>query len=181
MTLENAQAPEGGDGVWLPLVEYSLKSGVSMSTIRRKIKTNAIPFRLEKGKYLILFSGDTVETLAPTPTRAATAPIYAPKTRPVTQFAFTPPPPRFAAPKATEAAPTPFYSPPTVSFGPDENAQIPLIDRTVRMVSEAFESALKQKDEHIRLLEIRSNDLKERVNELQLLVKVLEEKYAIEY
>ncbi|NBT59120.1 hypothetical protein EBT16_10090 [bacterium] len=42
-------------GQWLPLVEYSIKSGVSLSTIRRKIKSNSISFRLEKGKYLILF------------------------------------------------------------------------------------------------------------------------------
>lgn len=42
-------------GQWLPLIEYSIKSGVSLSTIRRKIKSNSIPFKLEKGKYLILF------------------------------------------------------------------------------------------------------------------------------
>src|SRR3989338_2212003 len=67
MTLDTMQGPEGADGVWLPLVEYSLKSGVSLSTIRRKIKTNTIPFRLEKGKYLILFSGEVQETVAATP------------------------------------------------------------------------------------------------------------------
>ena len=42
-------------GQWLPLIEYSIKSGVSLSTIRRKIKSNSIQFRLEKGKYLIRF------------------------------------------------------------------------------------------------------------------------------
>ncbi|NBX75428.1 MAG: hypothetical protein EBQ92_02655 [Proteobacteria bacterium] len=42
-------------GQWLPLIEYSIKSGVSLSTIRRKIKSNSIQFKLEKGKYLILF------------------------------------------------------------------------------------------------------------------------------
>jgi hypothetical protein len=45
-------------GQWLPLIEYSIKSGVSLSTIRRKIKSNSIPFKLEKGKYLILFNGE---------------------------------------------------------------------------------------------------------------------------
>jgi len=45
-------------GQWLPLIEYSMKSGVSLSTIRRKIKANSIPFKREKGKYLILFMGD---------------------------------------------------------------------------------------------------------------------------
>lgn len=46
-------------GQWLPLIEYSIKSGVSLSTIRRKIKSNSIPYKLEKGKYLILFQGTT--------------------------------------------------------------------------------------------------------------------------
>ena len=45
-------------GQWLPLIEYSIKSGVSLSTIRRKIKSNSIPYKLEKGKYLILFQGN---------------------------------------------------------------------------------------------------------------------------
>lgn len=46
-------------GQWLPLIEYSVKSGVSLSTIRRKIKSNSIPYKLEKGKYLILFQGES--------------------------------------------------------------------------------------------------------------------------
>jgi hypothetical protein len=39
---------------WLPIVEYSIKTGVSVSTIRRKIKTKALKYRTENGKYLIL-------------------------------------------------------------------------------------------------------------------------------
>ena len=48
--------------MWLPIIEYSVKTGLSLSTIRRKIKSNSIPFRLEKGRYLILhrFSSDGV-------------------------------------------------------------------------------------------------------------------------
>lgn len=45
-------------GQWLPLIEYSVKSGVSLSTIRRKIKSQSIRFKLEKGKYLIFFEGN---------------------------------------------------------------------------------------------------------------------------
>lgn len=45
-------------GQWLPLIEYSIRSGVSLSTIRRKIKSNTIPFKFEKGKYLILFQNN---------------------------------------------------------------------------------------------------------------------------
>lgn len=38
---------------WLPLTEYALRSGMSISTLRRKIKSNAIDYRMEDGRYLI--------------------------------------------------------------------------------------------------------------------------------
>ena len=38
---------------WLPLTEYALRSGMSISTLRRKIKSDAIQYRLEEGRYLI--------------------------------------------------------------------------------------------------------------------------------
>ena len=39
---------------WLPLAEYSMKHQVSISTLRRRIKTEDIQFRFSDGKYLIL-------------------------------------------------------------------------------------------------------------------------------
>jgi major membrane immunogen (membrane-anchored lipoprotein) len=42
--------------MWLPLAEYSLKNKVSISTLRRKIKTADIQYRLDDGKYFILDS-----------------------------------------------------------------------------------------------------------------------------
>ena len=38
---------------WLPLAEYAIRTGISISTIRRRIKANAIGFKLDDGKYLI--------------------------------------------------------------------------------------------------------------------------------
>lgn len=38
---------------WLPLTEYALRSGMSISTLRRKIKANSIQFKMEDGRYLI--------------------------------------------------------------------------------------------------------------------------------
>lgn len=38
---------------WLPLTEYALRSGMSISTLRRKIKSNSIEFKMEDGRYLI--------------------------------------------------------------------------------------------------------------------------------
>jgi len=127
------------DGQWLPLIEYSVKSGVSLSTIRRKIKSNRIPYRLEKGRYLILFDGSR-EVAAPAP--------------------------------VTKSTPAPRASLRVVE---------PTTDSSVRMVSDAFEHALKEKEERVRLLERRNKELEDRLKELQLLIRVLEEKYAVRY
>jgi hypothetical protein len=40
---------------WLPLTEYALRSGMSISTLRRKIKSNSIEYKMEEGRYLIRF------------------------------------------------------------------------------------------------------------------------------
>ncbi len=39
---------------WLPLTEYSTKYRISVSTLRRRIKTDDIKFRFEDGKYFIM-------------------------------------------------------------------------------------------------------------------------------
>lgn len=40
--------------IYLPLTEYSSKHKVSISTLRRRIKTNDIQYRFDQGKYFIL-------------------------------------------------------------------------------------------------------------------------------
>jgi len=125
------------NGLWLPLIEYSVKSGLSLSTIRRKIKSNTLSYRLERGRYLVLFSGMGAETPRPAPVLV----------KPV--------------------------APPMKAEHADENA--------VRMVSEAFEHALREKEERLALLEKANKELEERLNELKLLVRVLEEKYEVRY
>ena len=39
---------------WLPITEYSLRRGISVSTIRRKIKSKSIKHKIENGKYFIM-------------------------------------------------------------------------------------------------------------------------------
>jgi hypothetical protein len=41
-------------GRWIPLMDYAMKEGISLSTLRRYIKASKIPYRLENGRYLIL-------------------------------------------------------------------------------------------------------------------------------
>jgi hypothetical protein len=42
---------------WLPLLGFSAKYGVSLSTLRRRIKTNSISFKQENGKYFLEDNG----------------------------------------------------------------------------------------------------------------------------
>jgi len=51
--------------VWLPLTEYALRSGMSISTLRRKIKSNAVEYKMEEGRYLIRFDEFDEEPPAP--------------------------------------------------------------------------------------------------------------------
>lgn len=139
-----------GNGLWLPLTEYSVRSGVSLSTIRRKIKSNTIPFKLEKGRYLILFDGEPAKQASP-PAPQAPAPerrVEKPRERPASSH--------------------------TDGLSDTGNG-------AVRMISDAFEHALREKEERIRLLEQLNQELQDQVNELRLLVRVLEEKYEVRY
>lgn len=131
-------------GNWLPITEYSVKSGMSLSTIRRKIKSNSIAYRLDKGKYFILFSDKEHGDLIPIEKKGVVSPAKAPEKL-----------------NAKERSNT------------DEDA--------FHMVSEAYEYALKEKEERIKLLEQKNKALEERLNELRLLVQVLEEKFEVRY
>ena len=126
---------------WLPIIEYSVKTGVSLSTIRRKIKNHSIPFRLEKGKYLVQFGATPASDL-----NGSTA---------------SPPDPETTATRFTPL------------IKPTEDA--------VRIVTDAFEFALKEKEDRIRLLEKRNKELESNLDEMSLLIQVLEEKYEVRY
>ena len=46
-------AVETQSGDWLPLIDYAAQRGVSLSTLRRHIKSKKIRYRIENGKYLV--------------------------------------------------------------------------------------------------------------------------------
>jgi len=51
-------------GEWIPLMDYAMKKGVSLSTLRRHIKANKIQYRVENGRYLLFVEqGDVVLTI----------------------------------------------------------------------------------------------------------------------
>ena len=45
---------------WIDISEYASKYGVSISTLRRRIRSKSILFKLERGKYLLQDSGDVL-------------------------------------------------------------------------------------------------------------------------
>jgi hypothetical protein len=51
MTESRQQQVEVG---WISLMEYAIKKGISLSTLRRHIKANKIPYKVENGRYLLL-------------------------------------------------------------------------------------------------------------------------------
>lgn len=44
-------------GCWIPLVEFSVQKGISLSTLRRYIKSNKIAWKLIEGRYLVMDDG----------------------------------------------------------------------------------------------------------------------------
>lgn len=38
---------------WIPLLHFAMKTGTSLSTLRRHIKANKVQFRIENGRYLL--------------------------------------------------------------------------------------------------------------------------------
>jgi hypothetical protein len=72
---------------WIPLMDYAIKNGVSLSTLRRHIKARKIPFKIDHGRYLLpatsslaaetgtgaisaLAPGEMISTRAPGPASA---------------------------------------------------------------------------------------------------------------
>jgi len=142
-----------GDGTWLPLTEYAVRSGISLSTIRRKIKNNSIQHRLEKGRYLILFRSDEVESLLPEISEEIDVK------------------PHVAPPPSTKEE----------SMVEDKSWGLPIVQSAVKILNDAFERTLKEKDERIKLLEKRNAELEANLTELRTLVRILEEKYEVRY
>ncbi|MBI4402794.1 MAG: hypothetical protein HY537_01455 [Deltaproteobacteria bacterium] len=159
MSQHVSEARGESDGLWIPLTEFSVRSGISTSTIRRKIKSNSIHYRLEKGRYLILFNEGGLAVQAQPLIDCSSA-----KGIEHNEVAFR----QLSKPENEVPTANPAWV-------------MSLVENAVRMVSEAFEHALKEKDERIRLLEKRNEDLDGRLNELRLLIRVLEERYNVRY
>lgn len=157
-------------GEWLPLLNYSTKHGVSLSTLRRRIKAATIEFKLESGKYFIL--DDKPQAPSPAVTRALPEPIPQ-------SFAMTDLTPR-VTPKITIAPVTNQYrsaihpslqesSLTASSFV--EASVLTSANRLVEEIKSAYAKILQEKEEQIA-------QLKEEVVDLRMLVRILEDGQA---
>lgn len=142
---------------WIPLTQYAMEEGVSISTLRRKIKSNTIEFKLDNGRYLI--KSEDAEPKSPV-TSAATE---------VFQKNSSDTAPAIAK---TDSNGTPAM----VVRGKDHSAEIANLSREVRQT-------IADMDLRWRALEVRVNGLAKKVDflieqnsELNMLVKVFEEK-----
>lgn len=142
---------------WIPITQYAIEEGVSVSTLRRKIKTNSIPFRLDNGRYLIRSeaSADQRSTAIPTNVFAISS--------------------NDSAPRAQEA---PLRSMPAMASAVNMEGSA-----DIARVKKEMHAALSEMDLKWRALEARLNGLAKKMDflieqnsELNMLVKVFEEK-----
>jgi predicted site-specific integrase-resolvase len=60
------------NGTWIPLMDYAMKNGVSLSTLRRYIKAGKIAYKSEHGKYFIFSTTEAPRTAEAEWMRAST-------------------------------------------------------------------------------------------------------------
>ena len=48
-----AGTTQNAPGKWISLMDYAMKKGVSLSTLRRHIKANKLTFKVDDGRYLL--------------------------------------------------------------------------------------------------------------------------------
>ena len=156
MAADVSSACGESSGQWLPLIEYSVRTGISTSTLRRKIKSNSIRYRFVNGKYLIYWGADS----------SCSEPKISPD-KPELQV---------TSRGVTEA---------THQHAKIEKKALDKKEGNwsgaVQAVANAFAEVVREKDARIRLLEDKVKDLEDRVCELKFMVQLIEEKYNVRY
>lgn len=175
---------------WLMLTDYASKYRISVSTLRRRIKGQQIPFRFEGGKYYVLdappthpeiasfgretpiFPGLKTLPVEPVPTKSQAHIQASPAPTPPTQTSFetarsTNEMDHWSMQKLQNLNDVPAAEPALSRNQVDE----PLISTATKLLNElkrAYMSILQEKEEQII-------QLKEEVSDLKTLVRVLEE------
>jgi hypothetical protein len=119
-------------GQWLSLLNYSAQHGISLSTLRRRIKDNSIDFKMENGKYFILDQQPETKASAPAHKEEAFAPREIPVSNPMSSVA------------------SPFV----------EASVLTSANRLVEEIKAAYAKILQEKEEQIRQLKEEVVDLR---------------------
>ena len=146
---------------WLPLNEYSNKYNVSTSTLRRRIRDNAIEFQFRDGKYWLKDVQTARGYKSTTPMFAQAQTQTAPQVGPVSAAAL------HSSPAVMAAAPPPApVQTQTQSYASVQSAS-EVADKLVTELKSAYVLILQEKEEMIL-------QLKEEVADLKTLVRILE-------
>ena len=153
---------------WISINDYARKFNVSDITVRRRIKQGKIPAELKNGKYYI--RADYRDTSAP-PESSHTPPGVVPAVHP--SFALPPPP--------TSKPATPEL--PTHETDVQSKELLEFCDRYLSEFKIREQHLAKRHETEIALLEAKLakkdseiTALKQQIEDLQLLVKILENK-----
>ena len=136
---------------WLPLAEYSMKHQVSISTLRRRIKSDEVKFRFDDGKYLILDED---------PTKVAFAEEHRPSLKSEVQK---------NSAQATQDREAIVDRQTNISFQSQDSSEsvISAANRLLLDLKKAYTQVLQEKEEQIL-------SLREETMDLKTLIKVLE-------
>jgi len=151
--------------LWLPLTEYALRSGMSISTLRRKIKSNTISYKMEEGRYLI--RGDELaEGFRPSGFSSSDEPAsrILPETRPTgAEIRVTP-------------APSPTVSISASSAPSTRSGELEQLREEVRRLQEDNVLRWRALDARVSGIAKKLEIFSEQMAEAKMLVKIFEEK-----
>ena len=129
---------------WIDITEYAVKYRVSQSTLRRRIRSNTIAFRMDRGKYLLL---DTPEALNK-------APLFSRQ--------------QYTSPAHQSVRPHSTWS------NPSAHQQVQSFNKTQASTNVDPVNEIRRLNAEIANLQFDNKALKERLAEAETLVKVLE-------
>lgn len=150
---------------WLPLTEYALRSGMSISTLRRKIKSNTISYKMEEGRYLIQ-SDDLFEGARAPGFSSSDTPVRVPQAIPAV---------RPMAPERVTATAVSLSASQPVSGGVS-SAELEGLRAEMRRMREEDTLRWKALEARVSGLAKKLEFFSEQMAETKMLVKIFEEK-----
>ncbi len=154
---------------WLPLTEYALRSGLSISTLRRKIKSNSIEYRMEEGRYLIR-SDEMPEEVVVTETKRTPMGFSSSDQAPAGL--------KVAKPKLE---PKVIATPPPVIQSSVSKDEMEKLRAEMRQAREEDSLRWRALEARVSGIAKKLETFSEQISELKMLVKIFEEKLDARY